>query len=115
MRLFGTEKIISQIVRIGECCNQSDDCVSKYDKSFCICSMRLQGVCVLYTNYETLSFCKLFHTDSDDTAVKQYFVFNYTIDLLNLLKNQEEQILQKLFASLLTVVSIGNFSLCSFY
>ena len=68
-----------------------------------------------YGKYGTLSFCKLFHTDSDDTAVKQYFVFNYTIDLLNLLKNQEEQILQKLFASLLTVVSIGNFSLCSFY
>ena len=47
--------IISQIVGIIEDCDQNCDRVSKNDKIFHICSMRLKSVLVRYEKYGTLS------------------------------------------------------------
>ena len=46
--------IISQIVRIGEVCDQNGDRVSKNNKSCHICSMRVKRLLVKYEKYGTL-------------------------------------------------------------
>ena len=52
---FEIEKIISQIVRIGEVCDHIGDRVSKNDKSCHICSTRLKRTYAKYEKYGALS------------------------------------------------------------
>ena len=50
-----TKKIISQIVMISEVCDQNGDRVSKNDKSWHSCCIRLKWVQLNIKNFGTLS------------------------------------------------------------
>ena len=60
---FENEKIISQIIGSGKCCDPSSDRVPKDNKISHICILRLYGLYVAYEKYMTLSMIFTFFGD----------------------------------------------------